>query len=251
MLADQFIEAAQTAPHSRAVDELARLTGRALGEGRLSDAEASAVFETLAARRRAFAAGGGFARPRAEKAAGARPWPARRSPRSPDRQASIERRRRQAASGALPPALAAQFTTGEIAALAVVARQFQRNQVCVLCVDAIAALAGVSRSTVKNAIRQARTLGLLEVRERRRPGWPSLTNVVKVASKEWLAWLRLGAGRVGVKKLTATDTVFLARGKSQVSGHGVESAKRREGGARGLRGGASGPNAKGGLVLLT
>jgi hypothetical protein len=101
--------------------------------------------------------------------------------------------------------------------------------VCVLCVDAIAALAGVSRSTVKNAIRQARTLGLLEVRERRRPGWPSLTNVLKVASEDWLAWLRLGAGRVGVKKLTATDTVFLARGKSQVSGHGVESAKRREG----------------------
>ena len=41
-----------------------------------------------------------------------RPRPARRPPRSPDRRASIGRRRRQAASGALPPALAAQFTQG-------------------------------------------------------------------------------------------------------------------------------------------
>jgi hypothetical protein len=32
-----------------------------------------------------------------------------------DRRASIERRRRQAMSGAMPPALAARFTMGEIA----------------------------------------------------------------------------------------------------------------------------------------
>jgi len=66
-------------------------------------------------------------------------------PRSPDRQASLERRRRQAASGALPPALAARFTTGELAALTVIARQCQKGGVCALPIDAIAALAGVSR----------------------------------------------------------------------------------------------------------
>jgi DNA-binding MurR/RpiR family transcriptional regulator len=49
--------------------------------------------------------------------------------------------------------IAASFTPGEQAALAVVAREVQARQVCVLPIDAIAALAGVSRSTVKNALR--------------------------------------------------------------------------------------------------
>ena len=44
----------------------------------------------------------------------------------------------------------------------------------------IAALAGVSRSTTQNALRAARRLGLIEVKERRRRGLPSLTNVIKV-----------------------------------------------------------------------
>jgi len=76
----------------------------------------------------------------------------------------------------------------------VIARQCQRAGVCVLPVDAIAALAGCSRTTVKNALRQARLLGLLLVKERRIPGLPSLTNVVRIVSKEWTAWLKLGEG---------------------------------------------------------
>jgi len=38
--------------------------------------------------------------------------------------------------------------------------------VCVLPIDAVAALAGVSRSTCQNALRAGRRLGLIEVRER-------------------------------------------------------------------------------------
>jgi len=57
---------------------------------------------------------GGFARPPAEKADDARPRPARRPPRSPDRRASIERRRRQAASGALPPGFPPVEINGEL-----------------------------------------------------------------------------------------------------------------------------------------
>src|SRR5208337_5208440 len=83
----------------------------------------------------------------------------RPTPRSPDRQASLERRRRQAMSGAVPATIAANFTQGENAALAVIARQCQRAGVCILPIDAIAALAGVSRTTVQNAQRQARVLG--------------------------------------------------------------------------------------------
>jgi hypothetical protein len=134
----------------------------------------------LAARWRAFAAGEARQRPTAPA-----PRPARRPPRSPNRRASIERRRRQAASGALPPALAAQFTQGELAALAVVARQFQQRQVCVLCVDQIAALAGVCGRLVQKTLRAAEAVGLVHIRDRRIPGQISLPNVVTIVSKEW------------------------------------------------------------------
>ena len=73
----------------------------------------------------------------------------------------------------MPPALAARFTTGELAALAVIARQCQRGGICTLPIDAIAALAGVSRTTVQNALRAAKAQGLIFARERRRPGLPA------------------------------------------------------------------------------
>jgi hypothetical protein len=58
--------------------------------------------------------------------------------------------------------------------LAVIARQCQRGGTCSLPIDMIAALAGVGRSTVKRAMRQARGLGLILVKERRIPGRKSL-----------------------------------------------------------------------------
>ena len=116
-----------------------------------------------------------------------------------------ERRRRQAMSGAIPAKIAASFTLAELAVLTVIARQVQRGGTCSLPIDAIAALASVSRTSVQNAQRQARTLGLIEVRERRRRGRPSLTNIVKVISKEWRGWLRL-SGEVGGYKLPSPTT---------------------------------------------
>lgn len=121
------------------------------------------------------------------------PKPApRRVGSQPRSAASLERRRRWGASGRLPPQLAASFTLGETAALAVVAAEVALRGDCRLTLEHIAAVAGVSRSTVKAAIRHARTLGFITVEERRRPGWRSLSNVVRVVSKEWVAWMRLG-----------------------------------------------------------
>lgn len=111
--------------------------------------------------------------------------------RSPDRQRSIERRRAVAASGAVPSRLAAGFTVSETACLSVVAAEVKRHGSCQLHLDAIAALAGCCRTTVQNALRQAVRLGLVHVRERRRAGLKSLSNVVTVVSAEWRAWLRL------------------------------------------------------------
>jgi hypothetical protein len=95
-------------------------------------------------------------------------------------------------SGIVPARIAATFTMGELAVLTVIGRQCQRGGACTLHIDAIAALAGTSRTLVKTALRAARAGGLLLVRERRVPGRRSLTNVITVISREWSAWLRIG-----------------------------------------------------------
>jgi hypothetical protein len=79
-------------------------------------------------------------------------------------------------SGAMPPAIASRFTTGEAAALAVIAREVQRAGRCELYIDAIAAMAGVCRAIVQNGVREAARLGLVKVTERRIPGRKSLTS---------------------------------------------------------------------------
>ena len=190
-LADQFLEAAAAAKNTHAIDDIARLTWKAQVEGHLAYSEAETVSEALQARRKAFAAGQGLP---ARKPIVVALWPARRPPRSPDRQRSLERRRRQAMSGVIPSKIAAGFTQGENAVLTVIGRQCQRGGACTLHIDAIAALAGVCRTVVKNALRAARAGGLLLVRERRIPGRKSLTNVITIISREWSAWLRLGIG---------------------------------------------------------
>jgi hypothetical protein len=59
-----------------------------------------------------------------------------------------------------------------------------------LHIDAIAARAGTCRTTVKNALREARRLNLVTVQERRRRGQRSLTNIIHIISREWRDWLQ-------------------------------------------------------------
>ena len=103
----------------------------------------------------------------------------------------MERRRRWAASGRLPPAIAARFTLAEQAVLAEVAVEVAKRGDCRLAVGHIAAVAGVSETMVRNAIREARMHGLLTVEERRLARFRSDTNIVCIVSREWTAWLRL------------------------------------------------------------
>lgn len=109
----------------------------------------------------------------------------------PRTDTSMERRRRWAASGRLPPGLAARFTLAEQAVLALVAAEVARRKDCRLAVGHLAAIAGVAETTVRNAIREARKLGFLTVEERRVTGFRSDTNIIRVISPEWTAWLRL------------------------------------------------------------
>src|SRR4051812_50080639 len=96
----------------------------------------------------------------------------------------MERRRRWAASGLLPPALAARFTLAETAVLAVVAAEALRHGRCTLVLEHIAALAGVCRKTVKNALREAQRHGLLGIEERRVSGRRDGANVGNI-KRRW------------------------------------------------------------------
>ena len=140
-------------------------------------------------------------------------FPPKRLQRAPERSVAIERRRRLACSGPMPPALASRFTTGQLAVLRVVGDEMARNGVCGLCIDAIAARAGVCRRLAQAAIRLAEGDGLLTIQERRHQGRKSDPNVVRIISREWLQWLRRGGrsvapallGSIGCKSVRPTD----------------------------------------------
>ena len=97
-------------------------------------------------------------------------FPPKRLQRAPERSVAIERRRRLACSGPMPPALASRFTTGQLAVLRIVGDEMARNGACGLCIDAIAARAGVCRRLAQGAIRLAEGDGLLTIQERRHQG---------------------------------------------------------------------------------
>ncbi len=131
----------------------------------------------------------------------------RRRQRSPDRAASVARRRMLGGCGGLPNSIRHNYTEGERAALAIIAFEVKQHGACDLPLDEIAAKAGVSRSTVQNAVREARALGHLSVQERPRKGQKSLTNVLKIIAPEWLVWLRRGpntAPEIGFKPFNPT-----------------------------------------------
>jgi hypothetical protein len=197
--------------------------------GALTVDEAEVLDEVARTRREAIQERRTETRPKPRTAASSAPRVSARSQRTPDRQASIERRRRLVASGPLPPPLAARFTWGEIAVMRIVGDECRAHGCCTLHIDAIAARAGVHRTTVQNALREARGRGevpsspIISVQERRRSGQRSLTNIIRIVSREWLNWLHKGPSRsamgvgskcAAIKKSNTTDTSLFLRGTS-------------------------------------
>lgn len=207
----QDIKAAIEAATFTQLDDIAKAVWG--GYGTLFDDDtAQALGDAIEARRRALAPS---TREMPCKPSMARHGPPRRPCRSPDRSRSIARRRQLAASGAVPGSIAVAFTQGELAVLTVIAREIRRNNAPFdWCLDRIAALAGVSRTTTRNALRHAQALGLITVEERRRNRWRSDTNVIGIVSAEWRQWLRLGGGR---KKLMTTNNQSDLDGEKRVS----------------------------------
>lgn len=210
---------------------------KAFGEGHVSEAEAEALSALIEARQALAPRRGenvlhennstGPISPDASQDRVRSPRTGRSGSR-PRTDASMERRRRWAASGRMPPAIAARFTLAEQSVLSLVAAETCRRKDCRLSVGGMAAIAGVSETTVRNAIREAVKLGLLTVEERRVTGWRNDTNVLRIVSPEWLSWLRLtrrspnpGSGLSlksepkggGCKSAKGTPTGFQERGK--------------------------------------
>ena len=106
-----------------------------------------------------------------------------------DRARSRERRRRLAYSGPMPAHLVQSFTPTEVAVLRMVADEHRDRGGCDRSIDEIAARAGVCRRTVQNALCHAERLGLVSITERRIAGRRNLSNIVRIVSREWLAWI--------------------------------------------------------------
>lgn len=143
----------------------------------------------------------------------------RRRQVSPDKERSRARRRRLA--GDLPPAIREQFTEAERAALVIVAGEVKHHGVCDLAIDHIAALAGCSRTTVQNALREAGRLGLVRVTLRPRNGLKNLPNLIEIASAAWWLWIKRGPAAhkpsgfksfAGDRKVNPTKSIQEGRG---------------------------------------
>lgn len=207
MFADHLAEAIGRA-HGAALDNVTRALWAAVSAEQIGEDQALHLSEAINARRMLgkaaqAAAGRGFLPVRLT--------PPRKHQRPPERSLAIERRRRLAASGRMPPKIAAHFTGGEQAALAVVAVEVAKRNACTLAIGAIAAIAGVSETTVRRALRQAKALGFVTVKERRLSRFRSETNVVAIVSSAWASWLRLARHGSGCQSWKGTNTRDLER----------------------------------------
>ena len=139
---------------------------------------------------------------------------------TPDREASLKRRRMLGSSSNMPPEMRAEYTESERAALTVIGDQVRKHGRCDLPIDQIAAIAGVSRTSVQNATRKARRLNHVVCLERPRRGRKSLTNIVKIVWKKWLSWLDRGSRivrQIGFKLFHPTKNRDLIKAENCLS----------------------------------
>jgi len=207
MFADELRRAVEASPRVK-LHAVSQLLWRAYAAGSVTEAQASELSDLIETRK---------ALPASEKPT------QRRVGSRPHTPASMARRRSWAASGRLPPQIASRFTLAEAAVLAVVAVEVKKRGTCVLTIGEIAGTAGVSETTVRNALREAKALGLVTIEERRRTPWMNHPNRVQVVSKEWAAWLRLH----GCKFVNPTPTGQDRSARSRLAAPFKETAGRQ------------------------
>lgn len=131
----------------------------------------------------------------------------RAKPTDEQRSKEIARRRTWAGGGNMPANVRALYSEAERSALAVIAEQCKQKGFCDLCIDEIAKIAGVGRTSVQNAIRKARSkqLAHISVRERPQQGRKSLTNIIKIVCASWLRWIMKAIGFKGLSTSKTRD----------------------------------------------
>ena len=203
MLVEEMADAiGRTQGH--ALDAVTRALWAAVATGQIGDEDAGRLSAAIEARKGLEKAVSGFKPPRAVALVLKRQ-------RAPERSEALERCRRWAAAGRMPPGIACKFTPGEQAALAVIAVEMRKRNACSMAIGAIAAIAGVSTSTVKRAIRHARAHGFLTVQERRVSRYRNETNIVRIISRAWLSWVEMRGSGGGVQRCTGTNTSDLLK----------------------------------------
>ena len=165
------------------------------GSGLISDRDAGELDDAIEARRKGLVptsptpAGLSLAAAIAPTATRITKFAPRRQ-RSPDRAKSRERRRGLGGSSPLPEPLARRYTEGQRAVLFIVGEEIAARGVCGLSIAEIAARAGVCHRHAQMTLRLAEGDGLLSIAERPRKGQKHQTNLVRVLSREWAAWLQ-------------------------------------------------------------
>jgi hypothetical protein len=201
------------------LDDYSRQVWKAHGAGIVADDQAQRLQELIQRRRGAQPVARGLPSiaPR---------YFIQRSPeqRSQDRRASLMRRREHAATGPLPPAIAAGFTTGELAVLKVISDEWLAHGACDRSLNELAARAGVCLKVAKQAIRLAELDGLISVQRRPRSGRKHLTNIIRIIRAEWLDWLAKGRRKAYASNAcNRAKPIFAAASQERAGARGVQN----------------------------
>src|SRR5215212_7292558 len=133
MFADTMARAIDDARTLTRLDHLSRAIWQGHSAGAVDDDAAQALAEALHERRKVVR---GELVPVGIPPGRTSIFPPKRPQRTPVRAVAIARRRHLAASGPMPPALTARFTTGELAVLRIVGDEIRAGGQCALCIDA-------------------------------------------------------------------------------------------------------------------
>lgn len=207
------------------LDSVASLLWQAHGHGHLSDPEAEDLDARIrVARKRPMGIVTALGSAAVSAVAAAKRARRRKSADARDRMRSM------AFGGWLPRAMAARFTAGELAVLSVIAAEVAARGFCDLHVGTIAYRAGVSDRSVRSARHVAEQLGLLTCHQRG-TSKNGLANVIRIVSREWLAWLAKRSPAKGGKMTPPCHTSSEERlpGRQSSCGGMAPSPSRRGG----------------------
>ncbi|KQT51175.1 hypothetical protein ASG43_21460 [Aureimonas sp. Leaf454] len=171
-------------------------------DGKLNDDEAAEVERAVRARQQ----------PGARREVIGRRGPSRRT--EEQRAGALARRRLLAASGALPPDVAARFSVAEQAVLMVVAVEVARRGDCRMSVGELSARAGCSQRSAQNAVRKAASAGLISVEARKVARRRNDTNVLRVIDRAWRRWLDPWRAEGWVQTNARQDQTHIPRRRS-------------------------------------